>query len=300
MDPEREFPLVLGTAQLGMPYGIGNKDGQPDQERANDIIMEAWERGIRQFDTAQGYGVSEHVLGKAFNRLGYSEEALVISKFDPNVDHLDAKAMIQALNKSLERLRVPALFGMMLHREDMLSLWNNGLGKILKGFVASGKVKHTGVSLYSPHKALDALDMEDIDMLQVPVNILDRRFEKAGVFELAVERTKRVYLRSVFLQGLILMGSEKIPEQMRFTRPVIEEIEALAHQMGLERDELALGYIRQKMPRAFVIFGAESPEQVRRSIECWEKNVQQDIVSSVEERFTNVEQVIIRPDLWPQ
>ena len=300
MDPEREFPLVLGTAQLGMPYGIRNKDGQPDQERANDIIMEAWERGIRQFDTAQGYGVSEDVLGKALDRLGYSEEALVISKFDPNVDHLDAKAMAHALNRSLERLRVPALLGIMLHREGMLSLWNNGLGEILKGFVASGKVMHAGVSLYSPHKALDALNIEDIHMLQVPANILDRRFEKAGVFDVADEKKKKVYLRSVFLQGLILMTGEEIPPRMEFARPVIEQIEALAHQMGLERDELALAYVRQKMLRAFVIFGAESPEQVRRSIECWEKNVQRDIVSPVEKRFTDVDRVIVRPDLWPQ
>jgi len=216
------------------------------------------------------------------------------------VDHLDAKAMAHALDKSLERLRVPALFGMMLHREDMLSLWDDGLGKILKDFVASGKVRHAGVSLYSPRKALDALNIEDIDMLQVPVNILDRRFEKAGVFDLTDEKKKRVYLRSVFLQGLILMRGEEIPPRMEFVRPVIEQIEALSHHMGLERDELALAYVRQKMLRAFVVFGAESPEQVRRSIECWEKNVQRDIVSPVEKRFTRVDRVIVRPDLWPQ
>ncbi|MFX0200477.1 MAG: aldo/keto reductase, partial [Candidatus Hodarchaeota archaeon] len=128
----------------------------------------------------------------------------------------------------------------------------------------------------------------------------DRRFEKAGVFELANKKKKRVYLRSVFLQGLILMRGEEIPQKMEFARPVIEHIEALADQMGLERDELALAYIRQKMLRAFVIFGAESPEQVRRSIECWEKKVQHDIVSPVEKRFTDVDRVIVRPDLWPQ
>ena len=171
---------------------------------------------------------------------------------------------------------------------------------LLKGFVASGKVKHTGVSLYSPDKALDALDIEDIEMIQIPVNILDRRFEKAGVFELADEKKKRLYLRSVFLQGLILMRGEEIPAKMKFTRPVIEQIGALADQMGLKRDELALGYLRQKMPRAYVIFGAESPEQVRRTIECWEKNIQQDIVTSVEHEFVNVDQSIVRPDLWPQ
>jgi len=53
--------LVLGTAQLGLPYGIANQTGQPDQVVATAIIREAWNQGIREFDTAQGYGDSEQV-----------------------------------------------------------------------------------------------------------------------------------------------------------------------------------------------------------------------------------------------
>jgi aryl-alcohol dehydrogenase-like predicted oxidoreductase len=284
-----------------MPYGIANKNGQPDQGRANEIIREAWESGIRQFDTAQAYGVSERVLGRALEQWGYSsEEALVISKFDPNLDHLDARAMSQALDKSLERLRVPTLFGMMLHREEMLALWNDGLGKILRGFIDSGKVRHIGVSVYSPDKALYALTIEGIDMLQIPVNILDRRFAKAGVFDLANEKKKDLYLRSVFLQGLILMKDEEIPEKMAFARDVIKQIEALADHIGYRRDELALGYVKQKMPKAQVIFGAESSEQVRRNVACWGKSVKQNLVALVEDKFNEVDENIIRPDLWPQ
>ena len=48
--------LVLGTAQLGMNYGIANTSGQPDFPTIKSIIQNAWNNGIQEFDTAQAYG----------------------------------------------------------------------------------------------------------------------------------------------------------------------------------------------------------------------------------------------------
>lgn len=298
MESKIENSLVLGTAQLGMPYGIANKRGQPDQETALHIIKEAWDGGIRQFDSAQAYGVSEAVLGRAFNGLGYGREALVISKFNPNLNHLDEKTMSKALDESLERLCVPKLFGMLLHREELLSLWPNGLGEILRGFVSAKKVKHIGISVYSPEKALEAIKTEGIDILQVPANILDRRFDKGGIFEQAQDMNKRIYVRSVFLQGLIFMTEEDLPKKMQVASLVIRQIETLAEKMGLEKDEMALAYLKHKIPQAYIIFGAESPEQVRRSISSWKRRTELDVVTRIENGLNNVDEFVLRPDLW--
>ncbi|HDH01285.1 MAG TPA: aldo/keto reductase, partial [Nitrospirae bacterium] len=249
--------LVLGTAQLGSNYGIANKTGQPDQDTANAIVREAWENGIHEFDTAQGYGKSEDVLGKALSALGLSAAASIISKFDPGLEHLHRATMMNAVDESLSRLGVADLFGMMLHREEMLSLWDEGLSKILHDIVSSGSVKHIGISVYSTDKAIQALNTEGINMVQLPTNILDRRFEKAGVFELAEEKHKKIYIRSVFLQGLVLMDINEIPEQMAFAKTVIEKLDFYSRDLKLSRQELALGYIRAEMPRAKVVFGAD-------------------------------------------
>jgi len=64
--------LVLNTAQLGLIYGIANQTGQPDRVITTAIIREACDQGIREFDTAQGYGTIEEVLGKALYELGVS------------------------------------------------------------------------------------------------------------------------------------------------------------------------------------------------------------------------------------
>ena len=293
------YPLVLGTAQFGSFYGIINKTGQPEQIAANAIIREAWENGISEFDTAQGYGKSEQVLGRALSELGLSTEALIISKFDPALDHLDAKVLSNALDESLSRLGVTYLFGMMLHMEEMLSLWDKGLAKILHDFVLSGRVKHIGVSVYSPEKAIQALNTDGIDMVQLPTNILDKRFEEAGVFQLADKKGKTIYIRSVFLQGLILMDINEIPEKMFFAKPVIEKLESISRDLKLSRQELALGYIKIEMPYAKVVFGADTPVHVKENLACWERALSPSSIPRIKNLFNNIGEKILNPALWP-
>jgi len=59
----------------------------------------------------------------------------------------------------LRKLRIDQLEGLLIHHEDGLSYWNEGLGGVLTGLVAEGKVKLAGVSFYTPQKAFDALDI---------------------------------------------------------------------------------------------------------------------------------------------
>ena len=292
--------LVLGTAQLGLPYGIANKAGQPVQAVATAIIREAWSQGIREFDTAQGYGDSEQVLGKALCEFGISSEAKIITKFHPNLDHLDASVLSNTLNQSLERLGVSSLFGIMLHREEMLSLWDKGLAEVIYSLVSSGKVKKIGASVYTPDRAIEALSTDGIDIVQLPTNILDRRFENAGVFKLADEKKKTIYIRSIFLQGMILMNPREIPAKMAFARPVIEKLVSLSNDSGLLRQEMALGYIKSEMPNAYVIFGAETPEQVRENVEAWKKKMPESLGNKVRALFANVDERILNPSLWPK
>lgn len=300
MESKNNSPLVLGTAQLGHPYGIANKAGQPNQQTVNEIIKAAWEGGIRQFDTAQNYGVSETVLGNALKLLGYSTEAQVISKFDTDLNHLDHKTMNKALDQSINLLHVPSMFGMMLHHENTLKLWDKGLVYIVKEFIRAGKIKYFGVSVYSTPRAIDALNIEEIDFIQVPANILDRRFEKAGIFDLAQEKKKMIYIRSIFLQGLIFIDPDDIPKKMKFVRPVIRSVQMLAEQFGMNRDELALGYIKQKIPWAKVIVGAETPVQIRNNIASWERPIHPDLVNCVENKFCQVNKLVTRPEFWPK
>jgi len=299
MTDVRTLPLVLGTAQLGLAYGIANRSGRPDAEAAAAIVREAWEGGIREFDTAQAYGASETVLGEAFRRLGIAGRAEVVTKFDPALDPLDAAAMIGSVERSLERLGVERLEGVMLHREEMLAQWDRGLGTIASRLVSSGKVRRIGVSVYSPDKAIEALGTEGVDMVQVPTSIVDGRFEEAGVFALARERGKRVYVRSVFLQGLLLMNVDELPPALAGARPVIERLEEIARERGLSRRELALAAVKGAAPEARIVFGAETAAQVRENLESWERCPALGPGPWRMELRARVDERLLNPARWP-
>jgi aryl-alcohol dehydrogenase-like predicted oxidoreductase len=295
-----ESSLVLGTAQLGMQYGIANKTGQPNQEMANAIVSEAWRQGIREFDTAQGYGNSEIVLGKALSFLGKCKEARVITKLDPNLNHLDRSAMFDSLNGSLRRIGISSIYGVLIHMEDHLALWSEGLRDVMGDFVKSGKVQNVGVSVYSPEKAITAINMEGIDIIQLPTNIIDRRFEEAGVFKLASKKRKDVYIRSIFLQGLILMPSDSIPDKMAFAKPVIEKMELLSKSLGMTRQEMALGYLKREIPEAKLVFGVETRDQIVEIENSWRGPSPSSLISMAKESFGDVDERILNPILWPK
>jgi aryl-alcohol dehydrogenase-like predicted oxidoreductase len=282
-----------------MAYGIANKSGKPNSDLAKQIVKGAWESGIREYDTAQGYGESEKVLGNALHSLGFSSDARVITKLDPNLEHLDKDALEQAVRGSLSRLGVPILHGLMLHRETHLNLWEKGLGDFLQKLVKEGLTDHIGASFYSPEKAKLALETDGIDMIQIPSSILDRRFEKAGVFELAENKGKQIYVRSVFLQGLLIMDSESVPPNMQFAVEVLKKLEDFSQETGFSKQELALAYVRIAYPQTKVVLGVDTPEQISGNLKSWETTLPVGFVERVQEEFGYVEERILNPALWP-
>jgi aryl-alcohol dehydrogenase-like predicted oxidoreductase len=261
--------LVLGTAQLGLRYGIANTLGQPDYLTAKAIVSEVWRRGVRLFDTAQAYGTSEEMLGRAFVDLELSSEACVISKLPLNISTTCSKELLGSLECSLKRLHIPHLWGAMLHREELLDAWDVVAGAFTQAKRA-GLVERVGVSVYSAARALEALDKEELDIIQVPANVFDRRMERAGVFARARERGKTVFIRSAYLQGLALVSPELAPARIPFAGEAVCAFQRFCEAQGLSRQQFAISYVRHLAPEAKLIIGAETAAQARENCSLFE------------------------------
>ncbi len=292
---------MLGTAQIGMQYGIANKTGQPDFLTAKAIIKDAWDGGIREFDSAQGYGEIEKILGKVFNYLNAKDSAKVVTKFSPAVNLSNRIEMRNSIIQSLNDLGIDRLHGILLHREEMLNSWNSGIGASLSGFKSEGLVEHIGVSVSNPEFADIALEEKDITMIQIPSNIFDRRFERAGIFEKAVKKNKIVYVRSAFLQGLLLLEPKSLSQSMHFTENVLKKFGELAEKYNVARRELAMGFVIKAYLNAKIIFGAETSQQVKSNLSMWENHdiIPDAIITEAKNIFTDVGNHILNPGLWP-
>lgn len=289
--------LVLGTAQIGMPYGIANKSGKPDFSTALSIVQVAWENGITEFDTAQAYGDSEQILGRIFTELGVVQKARVTTKLKlPAV--WGGNPLYLSVEESMERLNISRLECLLLHREDMLDDLDDGFRESLLNLIQRDYVRHLGVSVYSPDRAMQALGYDLFDVIQIPASILDRRFHHAGVFKLAEERNRHVYIRSAFLQGLVLMKGEDVPEKMASVKPVLERLDHLALQYRLSRQAIALLYLKDRFAHTKVIFGAEAPEQVLQNVQYWQLETPTGLLLEVDDAFQELDENILNPAMW--
>ena len=284
--------LALGTAQLGMSYGIANRTGQPDLEAATQIVVTARSAGIRYFDTAQAYGDSETVLGSVFQRIGTGDVA-VVTKLPPQVDTSDADAIVGKIRESLRRLGMPSVWGILLHREDQLDFWDGAVGAAFARAKSEGLVSHAGVSVYSTQRALEALKIDSLDALQVPASIFDRRMSRAGVFAAAARRGVSVFVRSIFLQGLALLPSDRAP----VGKEAVMEYERFCREHNLDRRAFALQYALSFAPDPVLVIGAETPEQVAAN--CAPTTPLADgLREEWDRRWSDDVESLVNPSLW--
>ena len=289
--------IVLGTAQLGLPYGIANRDGQPDPSTANDILRAAWALDIRTLDTAQAYGNSEAVIGQFLQaRPEYQFDA--ITKLGPDVDISDPRAIENAVHESQYRLGRP-LSGLMLHRVDQLAAWGGVLGNTLTDLKSNGVVGNLGASVYHPDEFRQVVDVPEVDWIQAPYNVFDQRLARDGLLGDATKRGKTVFLRSVFLQGLLLMTPDTLPPSMGFAATALEGWIGLCHRHGLTPQKAALGFALATAPESRIVIGCESVAQIEANM----ATVRAD--GPGEEFITEAKKLIedprlVDPSTWPK
>jgi aryl-alcohol dehydrogenase-like predicted oxidoreductase len=202
--------LALGTAQFGLAYGIASPQPQIPYAEAKDIVGYASSHGMTVLDTAMGYGESEARLGE----IGVHRWK-VVSKLPEVPAGENAAAWINnAVKGSLEKLKIESLYGLLLHRPAQL-LGDQGaeIHAALQRLKAGGLVKKIGVSIYQPSELEGVFSVGEVDLVQSPLSVLDRRLITSGWLSRLADRGVEVHARSVFLQGLLLMSTAQRPEK---------------------------------------------------------------------------------------
>ena len=201
--------LALGTAQFGLSYGVANQNGQVDLEAGRKIVRMATARGIDTIDTAIAYGESEQRLGE----IGVGDFKIITKLPAIPAECVDISAWVsQNLTASLKRMNLSKLDGVLLHQpSQLLERRGQEIYDALTQVKSAGLVNKIGVSIYSPLELDSIIQTFDIDIVQAPLNLIDRRLVTSGWLRQLHERCIEVHIRSVFLQGLLLMKRGQIP-----------------------------------------------------------------------------------------
>jgi len=255
--------LSIGTVQFGLDYGMANTAGQVSLYNANAILHVAYDNDIQALDTAIAYGTSEQVLGK----IGVADFQ-VVTKLPAIPEGSPKQSWAEKqLSESLHRLQLSKVYGVLLHQPLRLLEQNgsktyNSMQKAKK----DGLVEKIGISVYEPSDLEKLCNQYDFDLIQVPMNIIDNRWDD-WLSELH-SRKVEIHVRSVFLQGLLLMSQQARPNKFDKWADLWNKWENWLKEHNLTPLEACLRYVLSKPEIAKVIVGVDSKEQLQQIIEA--------------------------------
>ena len=176
--------VIAGCWQLAEGHGSRIEDGHE--------VLEAYTAtGFRVFDAADIYTGVEALLGGFIAAHGLQAEVRVHTKLVPDLaalPHLTADDVVRAVDRSLARLRVPALDLVQFH------WWDTAVPGYLAALDAlveqrrQGKVREIGLTNFDRARLAEILDHGiPVASMQVQMSLLDRR-PRGAFAELAEQR----------------------------------------------------------------------------------------------------------------
>ena len=295
--------LVVGTVQFGLPYGIANRTGQPSVEDVCKILACAVEGGATTLDTAAAYGESEVVLGRALKEIGVLNQVTIVSKVLPfrymeqertleNVENWIRNSVVS----SLAHLRIESLPLCLLHDADDIAYID-----MLLDLKKEGLVQHVGVSVFTPEEMEGVISTPGVEAIQIAANMLDQQILKSGGLARATAAGMAVFVRSIYLQGLLVMPIDEIIPELQEVIPARHALQRIADDTGLTMPEMALRYGLSLPGVTGVLTGVETVEQMAANIEMAARGpLPSDIINEIDNAVPDLSDTILFfPWRWP-
>lgn len=294
--------LSLGTVQLGCDYGINNTDGKPSMEQSFAILDAALETGVNTLDTAAGYGDSEVVIGNWLKTVPEEKRPFICTKAK-HLDHTDLNSLRASLKETVEeskkRLGVSQLPLLMLHNCDEYLCDVENMKICFKELKENGDILYSGISAYAHHD-YKAIADSGFDATQIPLNIFDwRQIDNGGLRALS-DSGMIVFVRSVYLQGLVFKNPEELDPRMDFAKNTLLKFRALCDKYGMSPAELSLAFVLSLPEVTSLVLGAEKVEQVRQNAETFEniRLLTKEQMDEIHENFEHEEFRLLTPSEW--
>lgn len=305
--------LALGC----WPFAGGDVWGAQDDGVSIATVHAALDAGITFFDTAEGYGNSERILGQGLE--GRRDEAVIATKVGKG--HLSSDDLPKACEKSLKNLQTDCIDLYQIH-------WpNRGIpieetADALSRLRDQGKIRAIGVCNFACGDLADLLAVADIVTNQLPYSLLWRVIERE-IQPMCLENEIGIICYSPLMQGLLTgryASADEMPDGLARTRlyscdrpmarhgepgcetevfNALSEIRAIADELGVAMAEMALAWVRQQPGITSLLVGARTPEEVQWNLPSVALTLSDDHLRRLSEIASNVKNKLgDNPDMW--
>jgi len=295
--------VILGTAQLGTDYGLFGRSHPPDDGEARRLLEEAVERGIRHFDTAPTYGNSEKRLGDFFSSADGSSPSFTtkvwVDKL-PGTTHDDLPSAVErCVRGSLERLQSGRLHGVLIHHVEELARFENRLLDPLLDLRDQGVIQYVGVSIYSCEQLETSLNYFIPDIVQISVNLLDRRLIDERCRALYRRHDFEIHARSVFLQGLVFRTPSTLPPALAAAREPLRTLRHRLNPLEISPAHASLGFVRSQPEVDALLLGVENVRQLRQNLDLLSRPLPEEVLDELNKPIDVPDSSVIDLRTWP-
>jgi aryl-alcohol dehydrogenase (NADP+) len=262
-----QYRTLGRTGMKVSPYALGalmfaTSVGNPDPADSIPIIHKALDAGINLVDTADAYGDSEEIVGRALK--GRRDRVILTTKFsrpmgaDPNQQGGSRRWIMTAVEASLRRLQTDYIDVYQMHRPDPDTDIEETLSA-LTDLVHSGKIRAFGTSampastLVEAHWVAERRGLGRFRTEQPPYSILNRGIERE-LLPVAQQYGMGVLvwgpLGQGMLTGRVRRGAATDVVRARFMSSfgdarrleIVEQLVPLAADAGLSMPHLAMAF----------------------------------------------------------
>ncbi len=296
----------LGTVQLGKAYGLGEAREKMSEETAFSILDTAMENGVDNLDTANNYGDSEALIGRWLQKRRAEGKSLpwVVTKIGPlkhgSFDILrdDVMRQVEGCQKNLG---MDTLDCLMLHNFEDYGDDRDAISKIFDELKAQKAYKYSAISAYSRHD-YGVIAESGFDATQIPLNVFDWSQIENGGMEKLCDAGTMVFVRSVYLQGLVFHTPEDLDPQMSFCFPYLRRYHELCREFSLSPDTLALSFVLSVPGVTTAVMGCDNAAQVKANCDLFDKTVKltDEQLKMLREAFADIDPRVINPGVWPK
>lgn len=293
--------ISIGTAQLGLPYGIKNIEKKTiSLNEFKKILISSNSKKINSIDTAINYGDSEKKIGQILSKLNKKNNFNITTKL-PKIRNKKSnmiKNYVEELSlRSLKKIGIKKFYSILIHDiEDLKSKKKDKIFSALKNLKKKGITKKIGVSCHSLKDLEKIIKSYELDVIQIPFSIFDTRVLEKKIFNLLKKKNIEIQIRSIFLQGLLLMKFNKIPKKLQKFK-ILSKWRDFLIKFDLSPLDICISYVKRFNFYKNIIVGFDSHRQFNEVIKLYEKKSYNKNINNMAKIFKNNTN-LINPSKW--
>lgn len=129
------------------------------------------------------------------------------------------------------------------------------------------RIKKIGVSIYKNDQIDKIFKVREINVVQLPLNIIDRHFLENQIIDKLKKKKIEIHIRSIFLQGLLLINKKKINKNFPQLEKNIKILRKLAQINKVTVNELCLMWALSLKKINKIIIGIDDISQLKKNLD---------------------------------